>query len=119
MLGSSIAWLSCSCAPFCRCPLEANVRDGVLEKRDFWSAPMELFLCYLPSQMGTVGVESSCTRKAYHQLHAPSSMFGSGLLCCVFITSRPVPFLPRTGETINVVHLWISNVFLILLISEC
>lgn len=33
MLGSSIAWLSCSCAPFSRHPLEATVRDGVLQKR--------------------------------------------------------------------------------------
>jgi len=35
VLGSNITWLSCSCAPSSKHPLEATVRDGVLEKERF------------------------------------------------------------------------------------
>lgn len=71
---------------------EATVRDGVLEKRDFQSALIELFLCYLPSQMGTVELESSPTRKLYHWFCALSSvvLFCFGVFCNIL--SCPISF---------------------------
>lgn len=44
---------------------------------------------------------------------------GSALLWGFFVMFCPAPFLSRTGGTISVVCWWISNIFLILLISEC
>lgn len=113
-LGSNIAWLSCSYAPFPRYPLEATVRDGIVEK-----CPDRAVLM-LPA---LTGEHCRCRVFLHKEGEWPvawsvfCAQFCSALL--FFIASCPAPSLSRTRETINIVHWWISNIFFILLIPKC